>query len=465
MINLTTAHFIGIIGAMLIMIFMGVYSGRQVKNSVDFEGGGNRASSAIVCGTIVGTLVGGSSTIGTAQLAYIYGMSACWYTFGSAIACFLLGVLYCKPVFHHKNPTVSGMVKEEFGTTAGKLASLFCAGGSFISLVAQLISAVAVWAIILPNVSTEAALVITIVLVTFYAVFGGVLGTGIIGVFKLGLLYVAVVGGGCYAAMMLGGIGGIVNNQIFIQGDYFNFLGRGWSTDIGALLSAVFGTIGSQVFIGALKSGRDEKTARTGALISACVIPPIGIGAICIGLYMRQNFPDLASAKLALPLFVTNCMPPLLGGCVLATLLITVLGSSAGLVLAVNSIFNNDFVQKVTDKFKDTKKNLTFSRICVVMFLCLGGLLSTGAFGDTIMDFGFLAQGLRGVAVVLACSAALFWPGKFHPKYVITAMILGPVAIFFGKVLDFPIDALMCGFIVAVPIMMLGALANRKKHL
>lgn len=464
MINLTIYHFVGIIGALIVMMGMGVYSGRQVKNSIDFEGGGNRASSAIVCGTIVGTLVGGSSTIGTAQLAYTYGISACWYTFGSAIACLLLGVLYCKPVFHHRNPTVAGMVKEEFGLTAGKLGSLFCAGGSFISLIAQLVSAVAVWAIIFPDLSTEMALILTIILVTFYAVFGGILGTGIIGVFKLILLYIAVVGGGIYAAMMLGGIGGIATNEIFVTGDYFNFMARGWSTDIGSLLSAVFGTIGSQVFIGALKSGRDEQTARAGAIASAIVIPPIGIGSICIGLYMRQNFPDIASAKLALPLFVTNCMPPLLGGCVLATLLITVLGSSAGLVLAVNSIFNNDFVQKVTDKFRDTKKNLTFSRVCVVLFLCLGALLSTGTFGDRILDFGFLAQGLRGVAVVLACSAALFWPGKFHPKWVVAAMILGPVAIFFGKVFALPIDALMCGFIVAVPIMLMGALANKRKH-
>ena len=54
--------------------------------------GGGKIGFGVVAGLIMGTLVGGSSTVGTAQLAYNYGMSAWWFTLGGGIACLVLAV-------------------------------------------------------------------------------------------------------------------------------------------------------------------------------------------------------------------------------------------------------------------------------------------------------------------------------------------------------------------------------------
>nr|HPG87028.1 hypothetical protein [Spirochaetales bacterium] len=56
------------------IVALGVSSGKHVKNASDFDTGGNRAGPVMVAGTLVGTLVGGSATIGTAQLAFMYGL-------------------------------------------------------------------------------------------------------------------------------------------------------------------------------------------------------------------------------------------------------------------------------------------------------------------------------------------------------------------------------------------------------
>jgi SSS family solute:Na+ symporter len=47
-----------------------------VKNAADFSGKSRTAGTALVAGTIMGTLVGGASTIGTAQLAFTSGLDA-----------------------------------------------------------------------------------------------------------------------------------------------------------------------------------------------------------------------------------------------------------------------------------------------------------------------------------------------------------------------------------------------------
>ena len=70
-------------------------------------------------GAILGTLVGGSSTVGTAQLAYNFGMSAWWFTLGGGIACLLLAIFFVKPIRHSKSTTLVGIIADEYGEKAG----------------------------------------------------------------------------------------------------------------------------------------------------------------------------------------------------------------------------------------------------------------------------------------------------------------------------------------------------------
>ena len=79
---------IGIIITITAILAISVFSGKAVKTK--------KANSVVVAGAIMGTLVGGSSTVGTAQLAYEYGMSAWWFTLGAGIACLILALVYAK---------------------------------------------------------------------------------------------------------------------------------------------------------------------------------------------------------------------------------------------------------------------------------------------------------------------------------------------------------------------------------
>ena len=54
------------------------------------------ASSLLVLGGIVGTIVGGSSTVGTAQAAFTLGLSAWWYTLGCSIGILLFAFFFFK---------------------------------------------------------------------------------------------------------------------------------------------------------------------------------------------------------------------------------------------------------------------------------------------------------------------------------------------------------------------------------
>ena len=95
---LTTSHFIGMAAALILVFGIGLISSRQVHNSADFTVSGRRAGPFLVMGALLGTLVGGSCTIGTAQLAFLYGFSAWWFTLGGGIACLFMALFLVRPM-------------------------------------------------------------------------------------------------------------------------------------------------------------------------------------------------------------------------------------------------------------------------------------------------------------------------------------------------------------------------------
>ncbi|MEI9986997.1 MAG: hypothetical protein WDN69_29860 [Aliidongia sp.] len=90
-----------ILGGLLvtaIVAAIALVSGRNVRSTRDFTVAGSRAGWPIVAGIIVGALVGGSSTVGTAQAAFVYGLPAWWFTLGAGLGCLVLAVGFARPL-------------------------------------------------------------------------------------------------------------------------------------------------------------------------------------------------------------------------------------------------------------------------------------------------------------------------------------------------------------------------------
>lgn len=80
----STIHLIGVVLTVGLLLALSWLSGRKVKDAHSFTTGGT-SGSWMVCGAMLGTLAGGQSTIGTAQLAFCYGLSAWWFTIGAGL--------------------------------------------------------------------------------------------------------------------------------------------------------------------------------------------------------------------------------------------------------------------------------------------------------------------------------------------------------------------------------------------
>ncbi|GHV78678.1 sodium:solute symporter [Spirochaetia bacterium] len=426
---MTLYHYIG---AALILVFItviGLYSGKRVKSANDFSGGSKKAGAGIVTGSIIGTLVGGASTIGTAQLAFNYGFSAWWFTLGAGLGCLTLGLFFAKPLYESGIQTLPEVFSREFGRRSGVAATVLTSVGSFLSIVSQVLSGIALVAVV-GGMDRIPATFLTIALMLVYVVFGGVWGAGMVGIAKTLLMYAGL--GICLVAAVAfqGGFGAFT-----LPGDrYFNLFARGLAVDLGAGLSLVLGVLTTQTYIQAAISAKSLRASRIGIFLSAVLIPIMGIPGIYVGMYMKLHRPDVPSASV-MPLFILENLPPVVAGMILAVLLVALVGTGAGISLGISSMFVKDIYKQFINKNPGDKRTLVVSRLVIVVVLLAAALFTFGDMGSLILGWSFMSMGLRGAVAFVPLCAVLFFPGKIARGAAFISMLVSPVLVLIGKLL------------------------------
>lgn len=459
---------IGIALSLIVIVGLSIYTGAK-KSGGKKEG----ISSAVVAGLIMGTLVGGSSTVGTAQLAYNYGMSAWWFTLGGGIACLILALVYVKPLRRSGCSTLVGMVDQEYGHKAGLAATILNSVGTFINILSQLLAASAVVLVVWPTMGTAWTIILAAVFMVLYVVFGGAKGAGVVGILKLVLLYISMVTCGILALNHVGGISGLSAAVSAFSAelgrDFSSLFCRGFGTDAGACVSLILGVLTTQTYAQAVLSAKSDGHARAGALISTFMIPPIGAFGIIVGLYMRTvTDPSVFVAKTALTSFILGYsgMPGLLAGIILGTLFIASVGTGAGLALGIATVINRELIQGGKSGLKLSAD--VINKLLIVVVLALATALSCTPIGDTILKFAFLSMGLRGCTVFAPLCFLIWAKGKVEGKYAlasiiggsVVALILGAMNLF--NVIDLPCDAVFPGVAVGLIVMFAGLAAGKK---
>ncbi len=481
-----------------VLLAVSVLSGRKVKDAMSFTTGG-KAGGWMVCGAILGTLVGGQSTIGTAQLAFAYGLSAWWFTIGAALGALVLGVVYAGPLRRSGCSTLMEVVRKQYGRRAEMVGSILFLVGIFISITSQLLSSSAMIGSLF-GTSTTVALCIGALLIAAMVLSGGIKSAGAGGIVKLVLLYVSSLAAGIAVWMIGDGLTGIhesidaiyetpqlaAMNGITCAEDihrrYGTFLARGPLKDLGGCLSLTLGVVCTQTYAQAIWSAATTRKARRGAIYCAALIPLIGAACTLVGMYVRGHYVTsaelsaLQNADIALPegvgvlenslqafpTFVLTHLPDWLGGIALGTLLINILGCASGLVLGAATILTRDVYGNLLSIIKQTPRLglLTQTRISIVALLALGVVTAHFVQGTFINDLGFLSLGLRAAALLLPLSFALWLPGRFNPRAVTTSMILGTAAMLLAGLLKLPADPMYYG-LAASTIILLPCIKKR----
>ena len=480
----STTHLIGVLLTVALLLAVSWLSGRKVKDAHSFTTGG-KSGSWMVCGALLGTLAGGQSTIGTAQLAYCYGLSAWWFTIGAGLGSLVLGLFYAGPLRRSGCTTLLEVVSREYGHKAETVGSMLFLIGIFISIMSQVLSSSAMIGSLfgIPMVWASLAGAILIMLLVLS---GGIRSAGASGIIKLILLYLSSLAAGLVVWHIAGGLSGLrdgidtiyqsptlsrINGLTDVESIHHRYgspFARGVFKDLGGCLSLVLGVVCTQSYAQCIWSAASTPKARRGALLCSLFMPIIGAACTLVGIYMRghyvtaDEFRALTSAGEALPAgigvidnsaqafpaFILGHLPAWLGGLMLGTMLINILGCGSGVSLGAATILVRDVYGNFKRRMGMTSSplsQLAQTRLSIVGILVLAFLAATTFHGTFINDLGFLSLGLRAVAILLPLCFALWMPGRFKSSRVLLSMPLGVAAMLLAKFASLPGDAVYYG--------------------
>lgn len=303
------------------------------------------------------------------------------------------------------------------------------------------------------NTSSIQAAGVVFVLIVVYVFFGGVWGTGLVGIFKTVLTYITLITVAFTVSRETGGFTGF--SDAFPAFPWFSLFGRGAIVDIGSALALIVGTLTTQTYIQAVYAAKDVQTARRGAIVAALITLPTGVPAVMAGMFMRVNHPDIAPIN-ALPLFILNYLPPWLGGIAIATLLLAAIGSAAGLALGIGTMISRDIVAD-TFNYKSEQLLLWVNRSLVLVVTLVAALFTFGNLQSMVLQWNFLSMGLRGAGTFLPLTAAIFFPGRIKARAAIWSIIGGTVTLIVGQFV-FPtgVDPLYPSLVISALILFCG---------
>ena len=418
--HLSTTQIAALVLTLVITLLPGILAARRIKSADDYNIGGRSAGIGLVAGTIIGTIIGGAATVGTAQLGFKLGLTAWWFTLGSGLALLIMAVFYAVPLRKSGLTTISEFLVVNYGKPAGWLASLSASAGIFFSIVASTLTALHLVAGIL-GVNLPLAGGIILACVMGLVLFGGLSGSGMAGILKIGFIFISIFVGGVFAFVDMGGVAGIAAH--FTYYPWFSLFGKGLEDGLFSLGSMIVGVISTQTYVQALFSAKDSRTAAVGCVTAALIVIPVGLPSVMIGMFMKANHPEINSID-ALPLYLITYLPDWLGGIGLGAVLLSAMGSIAGLSLGIGTMISRDIYKNLWQGA--TTVDLLWASRISVFAVSLGAMCFVFQhLESSVLEWNYLSMALRGSGIFLPLTFAIFFPGKVRASMGVGAIAAG----------------------------------------
>ena len=446
-------------GLVLVVFFIsGLFSSRGVSSSTDYAVANRKAGVRGVSGVILGSLVGGAATVGTVQMAYQWGLSALWFTLGSGAACLLMGLWFVTPLRSVELITLPQYLGRHFGKRTALLVAVSTASGSFLSVIAQFLSGVALMRSVFP-VSTGVAALLTGALILAFVFGGGIKSFSRLGEAKIIFLYMVMLL--CAGVVLVQGWtpGAII--EALPSEPFFNILSRGAGKDLGSFASLLCGVLCGQIYIQAVYTASSNATAKKGCLWAAFIIPPMGFLGTWIGLSMRASGVAVEASQ-ALPFFIQTSFHPVLGGLLWSGIMITVLGTAVGVSLGVATNLTRDIFlkMKVAAHFDDVRILLA-SRVIVLAVVAAAGTVACASRNSMILQWAYLGMGVKASGIFCLMLAAVLRPGRLSPAWSFAAGIGGLLGVAGGAVVGGGLDPLFPGLALSGLVVLIGLSRGR----
>jgi SSS family solute:Na+ symporter len=413
------------------MLVIGGYSAMKIKGPASYFVADRSGGSTLITGSLLATILGGSSTIGLAGLGYQKGLVGAWWLLVGSAGLLLLAFWLARRVREYAVYTLPEILEKQYGGKTTRVSASLVIAAAWLGIIAgQIIAAGKILSTLWPG-HLDAFMMLSAAVFVVYTILGGqysILRTDSVqsviiffGVF-LGLFLGMSAAGGweSLASNVPAAFLDFPTSQAFGTRDVLTFL---------LFVGAAY-LVGPDIYSRIL-CARSPAVARRSLIASAAVLIPVAFALTLTGMAARVLLPGIPPES-AFPALVMKVVPAGLNGLILAALLAAVMSSADTCLLTTGTIVTADILQPLCGKRLEERTLLRVSRISVAVLGVLSLLLAMkmkGVIATLLLGYTVYSGGLI-VPVILGFYSKRL---NLNPFGVMTALIGGGGASLFLK--------------------------------
>lgn len=421
---------------MIMMLAIGYYSSKKIESNTDFMVAGRRLGPLLMAGTLAATEIGGGSSLGVVANAYgPWGMSAAWYIIAMGIAFMILIPL--APKFRGSQvKTVPEYFRRRYDKFSGGFSGIIMLM-ALIGLTAGQFKASASILEVMLGIDYTTSLIIVTVVITVYAVMGGLWSVTLTDFIQVFLIVIGMVIAIPFALKLAGGWDTIRST---VPAEHFSLTKGigGWGQIAGFVVMYVATFSVGQEAVSRYYAARDGKAAVQGTIIAAIInfvfaFIPVILGLAMLSLF-NQNLLDSSvvgalanNTRYALPVLAVSAMPAVVTGILFAGIISATMSSADSDLLGAGSIFSNDIYKIFIRKGASDKEVMKVTKITMVIVALFS--LVTALYANNILTLLAFSFTLRAAGTFIPYVMGHFWK-KSSSAGSIASILIGSVVFF-----------------------------------
>lgn len=401
--SIVALYFLGSLG-------VGYWASRRIKNADDYAVAGGQLKFPVLLGTLIGTAIGASATMGRAGKAFDVGVAIFLAGFAYAAGLYLFS--YLAPILKRIGIwSVPEALHLRYGRTFRFVAALIILVALIGIFGVQLMAGGVVVVTVLPNagISYEEAVIVFAIIVIAYTTLGGLLAVAytdlvqvVIFVITIGIIlpiFVVINMGGPEIAISklapptvswLGGMSIIYMVSIFLIDAPFSLIDVSLWQRTGA--------------------SKDVRHIQVGVRITALVFVVWSFIVVALGIFASHLLPGLADSAAgsdaAVPMLLFEYLPPVIKGLGLAGLLAIIMSTASSVLLIGGTTMSWDIVSHLRHGIVG-KIQIRIARWTVVITGTISALFAL--FVRDMFEVLLLAFAIYVSALFVPTMLAIFW--------------------------------------------------------
>lgn len=247
-----------------VLVVVGIIGTIKAKTSEMYILAGRNLGVFMLFGCLTAVFLGGSSTIGSAQLGYENGVSGVWFVFSMGLGITLFGILLLNRVTGFKLMTISELLGKLFGVESKLIGAVIAAIYTLMVSVTQVIAIGALLSAIF-DWDLTISMLVGGGIVFFYTILGGMWSVSMTDIIQF-----LIMTAGIFLIMLpisLSKAGGFGELTAQLPSSYFDFSAIGFKEIFQYILTFTLGMMVGQDIWQRYFTAKNLKTARKGGIL------------------------------------------------------------------------------------------------------------------------------------------------------------------------------------------------------